>query len=69
MEGWTLKVPTMNRIEVFEMWLLRRILKIKWTERISNNEVLKRLNKDREILTTIKRRKAAYLGHIMRNTI
>lgn len=67
MEGWTLKITSMNKIEAFEMWLYRRVLKISWTERITNEEVLRRVGKERELLTTNKRRKVAYLGHIMRN--
>ena len=50
------------------MWGYRRILKISWTEHISNEEVLGQLNKDRELLTTIKARKVSYFGHIMRGT-
>ncbi|XP_055384420.1 uncharacterized protein LOC129614059 [Condylostylus longicornis] len=68
METWTLKVAEMNKIEAFEMWLYRRILKIPWIDRVSNAEVLRRINKERELLTTIKRRKAAYFGHVMRNS-
>ena len=66
-EGWTLKARTMSRLDSFEMWLYRRMLKISWTERITNLEVLERMCKDQELLTTIKRRKAAYFGHIFRN--
>lgn len=66
-KGWTLKIPAMNKMEAFEMWVYRRILKIPWTARITNDEVLRRLNRNRGILTIIKRRKTAYLGHIMRN--
>lgn len=68
MESWTLKVTTMNKLEAFEMWAYRRVLKIPWTARITNENVLRRINRDRELLLTIKRRKTAYLGHIMRNT-
>lgn len=66
MEEWTLRISTMNTIETFEMWIFCKILKIKWTSRITNNEVLRRLNKDREMLSAIKKRKTAYLGHIAR---
>lgn len=67
MEGWTLKVNTINKLEAFEMWLYRRILKIPWTARITNEDVLASVNKERELFTTIKKRKTAYLGHVMRN--
>jgi len=65
-ETWTLKVDIMNKIEAFEMWCSRRILKIPWTAHTSNEEVLGQLNKDRELLNTIKTRKVSYFGHIMR---
>ena len=65
-EGWTLGVSMMNKIEAFEMWLYRRMLRISWVDRVSNERVLNIMNKDRELLTTVKRRKAAYFGHILR---
>ena len=67
MESWTLKVTTMNRMEAFEMWIYRRIMKIPWTARKTNEEVLRMMGGDRELLSTIKRRKTAYLGHVIRN--
>lgn len=67
MEGWTLKVNTMNRLEAFEMWIYRRILKVPWTARKTNEEVLRTIRRKRELLEIIKRRKTAYLGHIIRN--
>lgn len=66
-EAWTLKTTSINKLEAFEMWCYRRILKIPWTDKVSNIEVLDRLGKEREIYLTIKKRKTAYLGHIMRN--
>lgn len=66
-EAWTLKSTSINKLESFEMWCYRRILKIPWTDRVTNNEVLYRLGKERELLSTIKKRKVAYFGHILRN--
>lgn len=65
-EGWTLDPSTEKRIEAFEMYLYRRILKISWTQRITNIEVLNRMQKQKELLYTIKKRKIQYIGHIMR---
>lgn len=67
-ESWTLKVSAMNKLEAFEMWVYRRMLRIPWTDRVSNERVLNQMNKDRELLDIIKKRKAAYLGHIMRHS-
>lgn len=66
-ESWTLTQKMSDRLEAFEMWVYRRILKISWTDRVSNVKVLRLLNKKTEILNTIKRRKLQYFGHIMRN--
>ena len=49
------------------MWTYRRLLSIPWTDRVTNEEVLRRMKKQRELLTNIKKRKTAYLGHILRN--
>jgi hypothetical protein len=56
-----------KKIEAFELWLYRRILKIPWTARITNEEVLRRMKNDTELVNTIKIRKLQYLGHITRN--
>lgn len=67
-ESWTLKVRAMNKLEAFETWVYRRMLRIPWTDRVSNERVLHRMNKDRELLDIIKKRKTAYLGHLMRHS-
>lgn len=64
MEGWTLN---MNKIEAFEVWIYRRVLKIPWTARKTNDEILRIVNKDRALLDTMKRQKVAYLGHVICN--
>lgn len=65
-EAWTLKISTMNRLEVFEMWIIRRMLRIPWVDRVPNTEVLERARTQRELLTTIKCRKTGYFGHVLR---
>lgn len=67
MEAWTLTVASMNRLEAFEMWCYRRILRISWVDRVTNVEVLRRMGKECEILMTVKTKKLEYLGHVMRN--
>lgn len=66
-ESWTLTKETTNRLEAFELWLYRRILKIPWTDKVTNNEVMRRMQKNKELINTVKCRKLQYLGHIMRN--
>ncbi len=65
-ESWTLDPTTENRIAAFEMYLYRRILRIPWVQKVTNNEVLVRMKKDRELLFTLKKRKLTYLGHVLR---
>jgi hypothetical protein len=47
------------------MWCWRRMEKISWTDRVRNEEVLHRVKEERNILHTIKRRKANWIGHIL----
>ncbi|KDR16678.1 hypothetical protein L798_09068 [Zootermopsis nevadensis] len=65
-ETWTLRKKEQKYLESFEMWCWRRIEKIRWTDRVTNEEVLRRVNEQRNILQAITRRKANWLGHIMR---
>lgn len=66
-ESWTLNKKLIKKIEACEMWLYRRVLRISWTEHTTNEEVLKRMKKDKELVKIVKVRKLQYLGHIMRN--
>lgn len=65
-EAWTLNVYCERKLEAFEMWTYRRMLRIPWTEHVTNVEVLRRMEKGVEILHEVKKRKLQYLGHIMR---
>ena len=67
-ETWTLKKDCVNRLNAFEMWSYRRMLKIKWTDKVSNKNVLERVNQKRQLMYIIKKRKTQYLGHILRNS-
>ena len=53
-------------MESFEMWCWRRMEKISWTDRVRNEEVLLRANEQRNILHEIRKRKANWIGHILR---
>ena len=66
-ESWSLTEATTKRLEAFEMWCYRRMLRVSYTHHTSNITILERLRKDKEIVTTVKNRKLAYFGHIMRN--
>ena len=52
------------RLEAAEMWCYRRMLRICWTEKWTNNSILDRLQTRREILAQINERKMAFFGHV-----
>ena len=64
---WTLKHSVIKKLVALEMWLLRRINKISWTQRKTNIEVLNICNMERSLIKTIKKRKTEYFGHVVRN--
>ena len=57
-ETWTLWKVDQKYLGSSEMWCWRRMEKISWTDRVRNEEVLRRVKKERNILHTVKRRKA-----------
>jgi hypothetical protein len=65
-ETWTLRKVDQKYLESFEMWCWRRMEKIIWTDRVRNEEVLHRVKEERNIVHTIKRRKAYWICHILR---
>jgi hypothetical protein len=65
-ETWTLRKVDQKYLESFEMWCWRRMENISLTDRVRNEEVLHRVKEERNILHTIKRRKANWIGHILR---
>ena len=65
-ETWTLPAADQKYLESFEMWCWRRMEKIIWTDHVRNEEVLLRVNEQRNILHEIRKRKANWIGHILR---
>jgi hypothetical protein len=65
-ETWTLRAIDQKHLERFEMWCWRRMEKISWTDRVRNKEVLLRVKEQRNILHEISKRKANWIGHILR---
>ena len=65
-ESWTLRAADRKYLESFEMWCWRRTEKISWTDHVRNEEVLLRVNKQRNILREIRKRKANWICHILR---
>jgi len=65
-ETWTLRAVDQKHLESFEMWCWRRMEKISWTDHVRNEEVLLRVKEQRNILCEISKRKANWIGHILR---
>ena len=66
-ETQTLTRDMENKMNAFEMWIFRKVAKIKWSDRISNEEVCKKFNAEKSLLKDIMRRKLSYFGHIKRH--
>jgi hypothetical protein len=65
-ETGTLRAVDQKHMESFVMWSWRRMEKIGWTDHVRNEEVLLRVNEQRNILLEISKRKANWIGHILR---
>ena len=65
-DTWTLRAADRKYLESFEMWCWRRIEKIVWTDHVRNEELLLRVNEQRNILHEIRKWKANWIGHILR---
>ena len=65
-ETWTMSTTDEKKIEAVEMWCYRRMLKLSWTQRKTNKEVLEMASAERNMITTIRSRQMRFLGHIMR---
>ena len=63
-ETWSLRKEDIRRIEALKMWIWRRIERISWTEKITNEEVLRRVGEKRSMVETIVRRNKNLIGHI-----
>ena len=61
-----LRAVDQKHLESFEMWCWKRMEKISWTDYVRNEEVLLRVKEQRNILHEIRKRKANWIGHILR---
>ena len=65
-ESWTLSRGLINKLNAAEMWFYRRMLRISWTNRITNEEVLRRIGMQRTLVKEIRKRQLNFLEHILR---
>ena len=66
-ECWTINKEIEKKLEAAEMWFIRRMMRISWTEKRSNESILKEINTERSLIKTIRKRQLDFLGHIYRD--
>ena len=67
-ESWTIKKSERQRIDAFELWCWRRLLRVPWTARRSNQSILKEINPEYSLEGLMLKLKVQYFGHLMRRT-
>ena len=63
--SWTIKKAECQRIDAFELWCWRRLLRVPWTARRSNQSILKEISPDYSLEGLMLRLKLQYIGHLM----
>ena len=64
-ESWTVKKAERRRIDAFELWCWRRLLRVPWTARISNQSILKEISPGISLEGMMLKLKLQYFGHLM----
>ena len=64
-ESWTINKAECRRIDDFELWCWRRLLRVPWTARRSNQSILKKINPEYSLEGLMLRLKLQYFGHLM----
>ena len=64
-ESWTIKKAEHQRIDAFELWCWRRLLKVPWTARTSNQSILKEISPEYSLEGLLLKLKLQYFGHLM----
>ena len=65
-ESWTVKKAACGRMDAFELWYWRRLLRVPWTARISNQSILKEISPGCSLEGLVLKLKLQYFGHLMR---
>ena len=65
-ESWTVKKAEHRRIDAFELWCWRRLLRVPWTARRSNQSILKEISPGSSLVGLMLKLKLQYFGHLMR---
>ena len=64
-ESWTIKKAERRRIDAFELWCWRRLLRVPWTARRSNQSILKEISPEYSLEGLMLKLKLQYFGHVM----
>ena len=64
-ESWTIKKAECQRIDAFELWCWRRLLRVPWTTKRSNQSILKEINPEYSLEGLMLKLKLQYFGHLM----
>ena len=67
-DSWTIKKDEHQRIDPFELWYWRRLLRVPWTARRSNKSILKEISPEYSLEGLMLKLKLQYFGHLMRRT-
>ena len=67
-ESWTIKKAEHQRIDAFELWCWKRLLRVSWTARRTNQSILKEISSEYKLEGLILKLKLKYFGHLMQRT-
>ena len=67
-ESWSIKKAEHQRIDAFELWCWRRLLRVPWTTRRANQSILKEINPEYSLEALMLKLKLQYFGHLMQRT-
>ena len=67
-ESWTVKITKHRRIDAFELWYWKRLLRVLWTARRSNQSILKKISPEYSLEGLMLKLKLQYFGHLLRRT-
>ena len=67
-ESWTIKKAERRRIDAFELWCWRRLLRVPWTARRSNQSILKEISPEYPLEGLMLKLKLQYFGHLVQRT-
>jgi hypothetical protein len=65
-ETWILKKAERDKLEAFEMWIWRRMERVSWEDKKTNEQVLREVEEERSMLKAIVKRKKNWIGHVLR---